>query len=75
MTLPKHWYLYNVGSFLFPFFGIAFGVVAQTNAEAGYRRMGKICLWLALVSLLLICAGSLTWAGLYLWGGAGEVFG
>lgn len=75
MVLPKYRYLYYAGSFLFPFFGLAFGVIAQTNTEAGYRKMGKICLWLALVSLLLVCAASITWAGLYLWGGAGELFG
>lgn len=75
MAPPKHRYLYYVGSFLFPFFGLAFGVVAQTNVEAEYRRTGKICIWLAIVSLVLVCAGSLTWAGLFLRGGAGEVFG
>jgi len=74
MAPPKHRYLIYVGSFLFPFFGLAFGVIAQTNAEADYRRTGKICVWLAIISLALVCAGSLTWAGLFLMGGAGEVF-
>jgi hypothetical protein len=75
MALPKHRYLYYVGSFLFPFFGLAFGVVAQTNVEAKYRRTGKICIWLAIVALVLVCVGSLTWAGLFLRGGAGEFLG
>ncbi|UCE26332.1 MAG: hypothetical protein JSW52_08200 [Candidatus Coatesbacteria bacterium] len=75
MAPPKHRYLCYVGSFLFPFFGLVFGVVAQTNAEADYRRSGKICIWLAIVALVLVCAGSLIWAGLFLWGGAGEFFG
>jgi hypothetical protein len=75
MAQAKHRVLFYLGSFLFPFFGLVFGVVAQTNAETDYRRMGKICIWLAIASLVLICVASLVWAGLFLWGGTGELLG
>lgn len=51
-------------SFLFPFFGIAYGMLETCKVEPEKKRRGKICIALGIAGIVLVCAGAVTWLAL-----------
>lgn len=58
-------------SFVFPFFGIAYGALEMCKGEKVNRRRGKICIVLGIVALVLVCVGGAVWLALGLKAGFG----
>ena len=70
---PKsYWYVY-LAAFLFPFFGLAYGVLERSKPEADHRRRGKACLVLGIVAGVLYCLGAAAWMALGLKAGFGFI--
>lgn len=53
-----------VASFLFPFFGIAYGALETCKGEKADRRRGKVCMALGIAGIALVCAGAAVWLAL-----------
>jgi hypothetical protein len=51
-------WVFYVASFVFPFFGITYGILELCKPEAEHRKRGKTSLILALAAVVLICAGA-----------------
>jgi uncharacterized membrane protein len=47
-----------VAAFVFPFFGLAYGVLQTAQPEPESRRRGKTCIILGIVSSIVICLGA-----------------
>ena len=62
------------GSFLFPFFGIAYGMLETCKVEPEKKRRGKICIALGITGIVLICAGAVAWLALGLKAGFDFLF-
>lgn len=60
-----------VASFVFPFFGVAYGALEMCKGEEAERRRGKICIVLGVAGLVLVCAGGVVWMALGLKAGFG----
>jgi len=58
-------------SFVFPFFGVAYGALEMCKGEEANRRRGKICLVLGIAALVLVCVGGAVWLALGLKAGFG----
>ena len=57
-------FLTYAASFLFPFFGIAYGMLETCKVEPEKKRRGKICIALGIAGIVLVCAGAVTWLAL-----------
>jgi len=51
------WWVY-VAAFVFPFFGLAYGVLQTAQPEPEPRRRGKTCIILGMLSSIVICLGA-----------------
>ncbi len=58
-------------SFVFPFFGVAYGALEMCKGEEADRRRGKICIALGVAGLVLVCVGGAVWMALGLKAGFG----
>ena len=58
-------------SFVFPFFGVAYGALEICKGEEAERRRGKICIVLGVAALVLACVGGAVWMALGLKAGFG----
>lgn len=56
-TSESHWWKY-IAAFVFPFFGLAYGVLQTAQPEVEARRRGKACIILGIVSAAVICVGA-----------------
>ncbi|MCP4229403.1 MAG: hypothetical protein GY771_04560 [bacterium] len=70
-NLPRYSALIYIASFLFPFFGLIYGLIQSAKPERAYKRMGKWCIALGLISVVAICVGSIVWMGVNIYGGFG----
>ncbi len=70
--LPSNRWLIYLASFIFPFFGLAYGILQSAKPERVHKRMGKWCITLGLVSLVVICAGAIVWMAINIYGGFGS---
>jgi hypothetical protein len=66
-----HVVLTFAASFLFPFFGIAYGALETCKGEKADRRRGKICVALGIAAIALACGGAAVWLVLGLKAGVG----
>lgn len=48
-------------SFLFPFFGLAYGALERCREEPEANRRGKICLILGIAGLVVACGAATAW--------------
>jgi hypothetical protein len=51
-------------SFLFPFFGLAYGALERCREEPEANRRGKICLILGIAGLVVACGAATAWLAL-----------
>ena len=58
-------------AFLFPFFGIAYGMLETCKVEPEKKRRGKICIALGITGIVLACVGAVAWLALGLKAGFG----
>ncbi len=58
-------------SFVFPFFGVAYGALEICKGEEAERRRGKVCIVLGVAALVLACVGGAVWMALGLKAGFG----
>ncbi len=72
---PKRRWLIYAGSFVFPFFGLAYGMVEIAKPEATARRRGKTCVILGLAAVVLICVGAVAYLVYQMKQGLGAVGG
>jgi len=70
---PKHRWLVYVGSFVFPFFGLAYGMVELCKPETDARRRGRTCVILGLAAAALVCAGAIAYLALQIKAGLGSL--
>jgi hypothetical protein len=73
--VPKRRWLIYAASFVFPFFGLAYGMVEITKPEEEARRRGKTCIILGLAAAVLICVGALAYLAYQIKQGLGAVGG
>jgi hypothetical protein len=57
--------------FIFPFFGIAYGLLESCKVEPEKKRRGKICVALGVAATALVCVGAVAWLALGLKAGFG----
>lgn len=63
--------LIYAASLIFPFFGLAYGMLETCKVEPERKRRGRICIALGVTGMVVVCLGAGAWLTLGLKAGFG----